>query len=159
MALDGNGFLSAITDPAGQATALGSTADGLLTTLTDPRGALHSFSYDALGRLTLDQAPAGGSTTLSRVDGKQTYTVTRTTALGRTTTYKIDQLANGDERRTNTEPDGLSTTEVNGANAINTVNYADGTTTSETLGTRSSLGSVRADREDRNASRHPAESC
>ena len=133
-ALDGNGFLSGITDPAGQATALVSTADGLLTTLTDPRGGVHSFSYDGLGRLTFDQAPAGGSTTLGRVDGAQTYTVTRTTALGRTTTYQIDQLGNGDEHRTNTEPNGLPTVEVNGANAINTVAYADGTTTSETLG-------------------------
>ena len=133
-ALDANGYLSSITDPAGQATGLSSTADGLLAMLTDPRGALHTFSYDGLGRLTLDQAPAGGSTTLNRVDGNQTYTVTRATALARTTSYQIDQLSNGDEQRTNTGPNSLATVQINGANAIDTVSYPDGTTTSETLG-------------------------
>jgi len=131
---DANGFLASMANPAGETTVLTSTADGLLSALTDPRGGLHSFSYDTLGRLTLDQAPAGGSTTLNRVDGNQTYTVTQTTALGRASSYQIDQLGNGDEHRTNTEPNGLATVQVNGANGIDTVTYADGTTTSETLG-------------------------
>jgi len=133
-ARDGNGFLSTIADPAGQAATFVYTADGLMTSLTDPRSELHTFSYDGLGRLTLDQAPAGVSTTLNRVDGLQTYTVTTTTALGRTSSYQIDQLSNGDEHRTNTEPSGLATSQVNGANAVDTIAYADGTTSSATLG-------------------------
>jgi RHS repeat-associated protein len=134
LALDANGYLSSITDPASQATVLGSTADGLLTSLTDPRGGPHTFAYDGLGRLILDQAPAGASTSLNRVDGNQSYTVTRTTALSRISSYEIDRLASGDEQRINTDPSGFATLQLNGVNATDTITDPDGTITSETLG-------------------------
>src|SRR5262249_27847928 len=62
LALDANGYLAHLTNPANeisQFTYATGAADGLLTTRTDPRGHMHRFSYDALGRLTRDEDPVG----------------------------------------------------------------------------------------------------
>jgi len=112
LVLDGNGFLSSVTDPAGATTQLTSSSDGLLATLTDPKGNLHQFTYDSLGRLIKDQDPAAGFLALTRTEdlSTRTYNVAVTSALGRTSTFQIQPLSTGDERRVNTDPAGLQRT-------------------------------------------------
>jgi len=80
------------------------------------RAGTRGFTYNDLGRLTQDADPAGGSKTLERTDTSwQDYTVSVTTALGRTRSYRIEHLPTGDERRTKPEADGGETVQTYGA--------------------------------------------
>src|SRR3990172_1826041 len=80
---------------------------------TDPRRFTHTFAYDAQGRLVSDANPAGGQKALTRVDEGRGYTVSLTSAFDAGTTqlwtYKVDNLATGDQLRTDTRPDGTAT--------------------------------------------------
>jgi RHS repeat-associated protein len=134
LTLDANGYLASIVDPAGASHQMASTADGLLARLTDPRGNTHRFFYDSAGRLARDEHPAGLVTTLARVATTTGSTVTRTTALGRTTTYVVDNPGGGVGRQSTTFPDGTRTEVARGADATQTVAYADGTRVSIRLG-------------------------
>src|SRR5207247_1511668 len=107
LALNGDGYLSSATDPAQQATTLTYHPGGLLATLTDPRTGVHTYTYDGSGRLTRDDDPAGGFTTLTPTPGA--FTVTRTRALGRRSTYQVQRLGDGTERRVRTGPAGTVT--------------------------------------------------
>jgi hypothetical protein len=69
----------------------------------EPEG---TFAYDApTGRLTQDNNPAGGETNLS-LTGVMTYNVTKTTALGRTTQFNVDNSVANMFSEATTEPDG-----------------------------------------------------
>jgi len=122
LAYDANGYLASVTNPAGETTSFAYTAEGLMTSKTDPRGNASTFAYDSLGRLTKDTDAAGGFTALARTVTDSGFTVTTTTATGRTTTYAVTDLPTGDQQRTVTEG-GCS------CNASETVKGADGTTT------------------------------
>ena len=106
LAVDTNGFLSNISNPAGEATQITSDAGGLMSSYTDGRGKTSTFAFDPDGRLTRDTDPVGGKQDLSRATSGNQSIVTRTTALGRTTTYATLDLAENTQRRTITEPDG-----------------------------------------------------
>lgn len=127
LALDANGNLASVTDPLGGVTQLSSTADGLLSVFTDPQGNVHRFTYDALGRLVKDEDPAGGSKTLARTDTANGYSVSVTTALGRTTAHLIERTATGGVHRVTTDPSGLKADTVIGADGTQVTTYADGT--------------------------------
>jgi RHS repeat-associated protein len=131
LAVQSDGYLSTITNPAGEAVQLtysSGAAEGLLATMTDARGNLHSYSYDALGRLLLDSNPAGGTKTLARTDiTDDRYSVAMTTALGRVTAYEVEKLSNGDIRRRQTDSSSALTETVNHADGSRQVTYADGT--------------------------------
>jgi RHS repeat-associated protein len=131
LASDPNGWLQSATNPAGEAHTMTYSADGLLQTFTDPRNKVHRFTYDALGRLTKDEDPAGGSTTLVRTELPNGYIVAATSALGRTDSYRVEQLANDAVRRTVTSTSGTTTTTLIGADDSEVTTYPDGTT--ETL--------------------------
>jgi YD repeat-containing protein len=60
------------------------------------------------GRLTRDTDPAGGFQQLSRVVDAAGRTVTVTTALGRATSYRLDDHADGGQHRQITLPDATS---------------------------------------------------
>jgi RHS repeat-associated protein len=105
LAVDANGFLNGITNPAGEAIQLTSDGGGLLQSYTDPRSKTSTFTYDADGRLLQDADPLGGAQNLVRATNGDTFTVTRTTTLGRTTTYATQNLAGNVQVRTITEPD------------------------------------------------------
>ncbi|WP_337288533.1 RHS repeat-associated core domain-containing protein [Candidatus Methylomirabilis sp.] len=134
LALDSNGFLSSVTDPAGATTQLTYSADGLLTTLTDRKGNLHQFTYDSLGRLIKDQDPAAGFLALTRTEDPsiRTYSVAVTSALGRTSTFQVQQLSTGDERRVNTDPAGLQTTRLIKTDGSELTTDSDGMTSTRT---------------------------
>jgi RHS repeat-associated protein len=131
LAVQGDGYLSRVTNPAGEAVQLtysSGTAAGLLATLTDPRGNVHRYTYDDLGRLVRDENPAGGVTTLARTDiTDDHYTVTLTTALGRVTTYEVEELSTGDTRRVRIDPSGARTESLIRTDGSRRITYPDGT--------------------------------
>jgi YD repeat-containing protein len=106
LTLDPNGYLATITHPDGEAHQMGYTEDGLLTRFTDPRDNASVYGYDSLGRLIETENAAGGGWTLSRTELSDGYESSMTTAEGRTTRYRVEQLPSGDKLRTNTHPDG-----------------------------------------------------
>jgi RHS repeat-associated protein len=124
--VNAGGWLLSATNPAGDAHTMTYSSDGLLQTFTDPRAKLHQFTYDALGRLTKDEDPAGGSTTLARTEQSNGYTVTTTTALGRTNVYQVEQLSTDAVRRTVTSPSGTLTTTLINSDDSELTTYADG---------------------------------
>jgi RHS repeat-associated protein len=130
--LDANNYLASIANPAGNANQFTYNSGGLLTQKTDPRGNQNTFTYDVLGRLTRDDDAATGFQTLARNEQALGYTITHSTALNRTTTYQLQELANGDRQRTNTLPSGLQTNLLKRPNGTNTFNDPDGTVTNET---------------------------
>jgi RHS repeat-associated protein len=134
LTLEGNGYLQSLTNPNGEKTDLTYTAEGLLTTLKDARGNLHTNTYDAQGRLIKDQDPAGGFKALTRTEQSTGWTVNLSTALNRTTTYQVENLPIGDERRKVTEPSGLLTTSVRQTNGTTTITAPDGTLTTQVEG-------------------------
>ena len=134
LAVNADGYLARITNPAGEAVQLAYTSDGLLTSFIDARGNGSSYTYDDAGRLTRAEDPAGGFKSLTRTDTENGHTVSLLTAMGRTTTYRVDTLPSGAERRINTLPSGLQTEFVRGADGTRTTRSADGTQTSLTPG-------------------------
>lgn len=130
VSVDGNGFLANVSNPAGETIALASTAGGLLTSYTDPRNKTTTFTYDPVGRLSLDADPAGGSQALARVDSTNAFTTTRTTALGRVTSYETQTLpGNVRQRRLTTADGSQAVTSENLDAATTTATAADGTVT------------------------------
>ena len=109
--LDPNGYLASVTDPEGNQSTMGYSFEGLLTSFTNARGFTSTMSYDPEGLLEVDADVVGGSHTLDRTDSGLQHTVTRTTALGRTTTYDVDPASQGGSYvKTVTDPAGLQST-------------------------------------------------
>jgi RHS repeat-associated protein len=133
LATDGNGYLTRATDPAGGTHEFTYTADGLLTRLTNERGYTATKTYDAFGRLLRDEDPAGGSWTFARNETFGGFTVTKTRAPGRVTTYLTDLPAAAPERRTIVLPNGLSSMLSTGRDGRYVGSAADGTTRSLTV--------------------------
>ena len=134
LATNADGFLNRVTNPAGEAVQLSYTSDGLLTSLTNPRGQVSHYTYDALGRLTSDADPTGAAKRLSRTGTNRDYTVSLTTALGRTTTYRVERLSNDDLRLTNVDSAGAQIQTSIGRDGAQTATYPDGTVMSLVLG-------------------------
>jgi|GEM_PF-336589 len=110
IAVDGSGYLTTVTDPGGEIERFTHTSSGLLMNLTTPRGGAHTFTYDSDGLLLTDADPAGGKTTLARTGTAEKYTITRTTAEGRVTSFDVDNSAESNSQRTTTSPSGLRLT-------------------------------------------------
>jgi YD repeat-containing protein len=113
LAMDSNGFLSALSDPKGNLLSFANTSTGLLQSRTDANGNLFSYAYDSQGRLTSDSDAVGGSTALNRTDSSSGYSVTTTTAMGRTATFQVTTPSSPGEQFTNTWPNGLQATATN----------------------------------------------
>ena len=131
LAVDGDGYLSRVTNPAGEGTQLTYTSgnsEGLLATFTDPRGNLHSYTYDPLGRLGLDQNRSGSATTVARTDiAANHYAVVLNPTSGPITTYEVEELSTGDTRRARTDPSGERTESLIRADTSRQDMYPDGT--------------------------------
>ncbi|HWK27650.1 MAG TPA: RHS repeat-associated core domain-containing protein [Solirubrobacter sp.] len=128
------GYLSRVTNPAGDRVALEYGATGLLTKLTDPRDGVHAFAYDALGRLTRDTAADGSFQTLTRTVGGGAVTVVHRTGEGRSTTYSVKRTPDGEIKRTVTDAGGRSTVTLTGNDGVKTVVHSDGTRVTQELG-------------------------
>jgi RHS repeat-associated protein len=134
LAVNGNGYLSQVTASGGTQVQAAYTSGGLMTSLTDPRGNPHTFTYNALGRLIKDQNPAGGFTDLVRTDLTDGFQVATTTAMGRTTIYKVQNLGSGNQLRTNTDSAGLVTTESIQTDGTRITTFPDGTVMTAVMG-------------------------
>ncbi|MBI5024953.1 MAG: hypothetical protein HZC18_08185 [Candidatus Omnitrophica bacterium] len=133
--LDANGYLASIANPAGETFTAVYSATGLLTSFADPKTNSSQLFYDPdTGRLTKDLNAAGGFWELSRIEVDNSFTVTKSSALNRTTTYLIEKFPVGDQRRVVTDPSGLETQTVRKTNGETNTTYPDGTLTSVTEG-------------------------
>lgn len=121
------GKLTRIVNPAGEAHDFTYNEAGLLETLTDPRRDLHRFTYDADGLLIKDEDPVGGFIALGRSGRGSNYTITRSSAEGRTQSYALGVTEEGAATRLHTGTDGLPRNRTQyGATTI--VTQPDGTT-------------------------------
>src|SRR5262249_53107559 len=128
LSVDAGGYLASVTNPAGETRSFTyQGAGGLLATHTDPRGGVHRFTYDTVGYLVRDDDPAGGFTALDRTGTPTGYQVTKTTALGRVTTYLVENLPGGDQRWVTTFLDGTRAELLLGAAGRLALTAADGT--------------------------------
>lgn len=109
LAVDANGHLSSVTSPGGRKVELATDAQGLVTSYAAPGQPAAASSYDARGRLLTAANPVGGAQHLSRTGNRADSTVTRVTAEGRESTYRITRDAAG-EQRVATNAAGLATT-------------------------------------------------
>ncbi len=134
LAVNADGYLSQATSPAGESILLGYTNDGLLTRFTNPRGHASTYTFDAEGRLTSATDPTTATKTLTRTGTDKDYTVSLSSALGRTTTHRVEYPSDGSERRTTTDPAGQQIQVVKGQNGNQTATYPDGTTVTTVLG-------------------------
>ena len=146
LALDAAGYVKTITNPASEATSFTYDSGGLMKTKTDPRGLLTNFTYDALGRLTedADPAPATGFLSFARTDQATGWTVDETTTLNRHTSYKVEQLPNGDRKREVTQPSGVKASVVYGSDGKRTITRPDGTIITQTLSPDPRFGMLAA---------------
>ena len=129
LTMDANGYLKGIVCPLGKVVQLAYDSNGLMTSLIDHKGNVHSYIYDAKGLLIKDTNPAGGYTALSRIETTRGHAVTAKSALGRSSTYSIERLANGDEYRVNTNSAGGKILVTEDQYGNTTVTYPDGTVT------------------------------
>jgi len=129
LTVDGNGFLASIANPAGETIRMSSDVNGLMSAYTDPRGKASSYNYDAAGHLLHEADPAGGGQDLARtVTPPGSVVVDASTALGRTSTYRVDNLAGDVQKRSMTAPDGTTTLSEQAIDAASTtITSADGT--------------------------------
>jgi len=134
LTLDPNGYLASVANPLGETVYLFHGATGLLDSLVDPRGYVHAFTFDSIGALIRDDDPAGGFQVLSRTGDDTSYTVTRTTAMGRTWTYFFGRTATRDQRKVVTGPSGFATRTIHGASGTTQTTTPDSTVLSVTTG-------------------------
>ncbi|NJA05139.1 PASTA domain-containing protein [Methylococcaceae bacterium WWC4] len=144
LVLDSNGYLASVTNPAGETYSMTYTSNGLLTAFKDPRGNASAISYDALGRLFKDQNAGGGSQTLTRTELDLGYQIDRSSDLGRTTRYLVEQLNTGDEHRLVTGPDGTATDTLKKTDGSVITTEADGTITTAQQGPDPRFGVLAA---------------
>src|SRR5205085_2657852 len=104
-----DGWLLSVTNPAGEAHTMSYSANGLLQQFVNPLGNTNRFTYDTDGRLVRDERPDGGGATLARTEEANGYTVTTTSALGRSRVYQVQRLAGWAVLRTMTQADGTRT--------------------------------------------------
>jgi RHS repeat-associated protein len=138
--LGANGYLSALINPADERTELAHTPEGLLVALRDGRGGLHEFTYDSKGRLTKDSSPVGGFKELLRTATEDGYSVVVSTAMGRVTRYRVQNLPTGEQRRTTLTPSGEVLLQSRNPDATTTRTDADGTVVTEEAGPDARFG-------------------
>jgi RHS repeat-associated protein len=98
------GTLVRVTNPAGESNEF--RYDGpLMVGRRDPRGSLYSYTYNDAGRLVRDADPASGFISLVRSGGRN-FSVTRTSAEGRTHRYDVTLRPDLIEERLSTDSAG-----------------------------------------------------
>lgn len=133
--LNADGYLSEVTDPAGDAFNFGYKDEGgLLTSYTTPRGGVSAFDYDGKGRLIRDEGPDGMVQELARLQTSDTLTITVSTGLGIEDAYVTQMLPTGAIERRLISAQRGATTVVLGPGQTTTTIRADGTQQSITSG-------------------------
>lgn len=134
LGIDANGFLNRVANPADDAITLTYTADGLLQESTDARGGVSNYHFDALGLLQRAEDRANGAQdfTLTTVDAG--FEVARTTQLDLTTTYKVDNQADGATLLSVMAPDQLTALVRNNPAGSTVLTLPDGTVVTQETG-------------------------
>ncbi len=147
LAVDANGFLARVLNHSGETNLMTYTTEGLLTAFTNARGHAARYEYDSLGRLTRAADPCCGTQTFSRTEDGSGFAVTRTTALGRASTHKVERLSNGNLQLIDTWPDGTRDTQENRRDGSWVTAMADGSSTTNVLGPDPRFGMAAAIRQ------------
>ena len=140
LTLDPAGYLETVVNPAGETVILGYSPGGLLTSLQDPRLSTYTFEYDSLGRLQRDSDPATGFQQFARSEIEVSssvlggHQVTRSTALGRNSTYRRENLSSGETRLTITDPAGRATVSLERPDGSRSSVTPDGVTVETAVG-------------------------
>ena len=146
LSVNNDGYIDNITNPANETIRLTYFNGGLLASLTDPKGGIHQFDYDNLGLLTKDQDPVGGYTALERVELSNGYQIIKKVAADTNkenlTTYTVENLSNGDTRRTTIGCCGGKIENYIKADGSTKVTTADGTVTETTQAADPRFGMV-----------------
>ncbi len=128
LSLNADGNLATVTRPGGLQTKLTTDTDGLLTTEVDAAGGTHTFTYDGGGFIETDTDPDGVTTTLDSVADGDDRVKTLTSESGKTLTVR----EGGDEvtgyKRTVTDSNGASVTDITDAAGGRTTTLDDGRT-------------------------------
>jgi len=125
--LDADGYLSGVINPASEAAGYSYSSDGLLLSHTDANNNTSSMQYDSLGRLLTDTNAALGGWTFARTELANGYDVSKTSAEGRVSNYRVVENALNQRVRVDTQPDGTVLRSVEDQEGIRTVTAADGT--------------------------------
>jgi len=126
LTLNQDGYLNTVTNPASEQISLEYTTDGLLTKMTNPLGHFSQYDYDDLGRLILAEDAAGGSQTIVNTELADGFEISRTTAMGRVSTYSSTRNATGDVELISTDPAGAQTRVQQKVNGDLIYSYPDG---------------------------------
>jgi RHS repeat-associated protein len=130
---DARGYLATITNPAGEVITAVHDTLGLLQTLRDAKNnPPQRFSYDSLGRLVADTASGVSFQTLVRTETDTSVSVTLTSALNRTQTFKRIELPTGSILHLETDQAGLSTQAQQSTNGTTVMTSPDGTVSTMT---------------------------
>ncbi|HEX4955193.1 MAG TPA: hypothetical protein VF017_17525 [Thermoanaerobaculia bacterium] len=144
-----SGYLDEVADPLGNAVAFTYTTDGLMTSMEDARSHSSTFTRDGAGRLIKDEDALGGFTALSRSEPEPgsgvtaVHEVTKSTAMGRETLHRTEQLIEGGVRTTVIGPDGLASVAQQNPDGSRTTSYPDGTAVTLTTAPDPRLGRSR----------------
>lgn len=114
VALDANGFLQGLTNPAGEAFAFTySPTGGLLTGVKDPRqNEVAGYSYDASGRLTGSTNPLGGATTVTTTAAAAGSQAVITAPGSTPMSVAYQQMPSGGQQMRIVNPDGTAIEET-----------------------------------------------
>ena len=134
LTLDANGYLASVTNPANETVLLSTAATACSGSMTTPRGHIYNYRYDEWGQLIRDDDPAGGSKTLTEIVASQSYLVSVTTAMSRTTLYQVERLPTGNQRRDTRDFAGLHEQLIKSTDDLRVTMYPDGSARSITLG-------------------------
>jgi RHS repeat-associated protein len=130
--LGSDGYLATITNPSNESWSMQYFAGGMLSQLVDARNGTHGFTYDGNGYLASDTNALNETINLNRNFAMFPNHVVRQSPMNRFWSYTVGLGDDGTETITRTEPTGLVSTTVLGANHVNTLNTADGMTSSVT---------------------------
>lgn len=126
LAIDDNGHLTSVTDPAGNATRITWNNAGLVESLTDPIEAVTRFTYDDSHRLATTTDPDDVVQTFQTQTSADSLEVRVSTKLGRHWSYRAETTRGG-IRRTFTGRDGTNSSETIDSNGVRKVELSDGT--------------------------------
>jgi RHS repeat-associated protein len=130
-----NGYLSSVTNPAGEKFEMAYRSDGLLTTFKNPRGISKMMTYDELGRFIREDRADGGALTVTGPASVQgSFQLAVRLAEGQTTTHNIQRDQIGNDVRIDTDSSThLTTRTERGADGSQSITLADGSSISQTI--------------------------
>ncbi|MFC1850386.1 RHS repeat domain-containing protein [candidate division CSSED10-310 bacterium] len=130
LTMNQNGYISHITNLETETIALDYNQSCLLSTMTDARSNSWSLTFNALGHLIRDDDPAGGYVTLTRTGNNNHFTVTVETALGRLSSYEVEEISDDVTHYVNTSACGCAIDSTVDTDDNRNITYPDGTTVS-----------------------------